>query len=62
MNGIDEPGRDDELVAPFQEMNARLTEAGEGVNRTDASGPFFTVVMEIELEDFADWREGSSTR
>jgi hypothetical protein len=52
-------GRGDELVVLFQEFNAQMREAGEGQPSfrmlTDASGPFFTVVTEIEVEDFAAW-------
>ncbi len=56
-------GRGDELVALFQEFNARMQqEAGGAAPRfrilTDASGPFFTVVTEVEVENFAAW-EGS---
>ena len=43
-------GRGDELVALFQEFNARMRDAGELSPQfrilTDASGPFFTVVTE----------------
>ena len=55
-------GRGDELVAHFQELNARMREAGGIAPRfrilTDATGPFFTVVTEVEVESLADW-EGS---
>ena len=55
-------GRGDELVAMFQELNARMREEGGTGPRfrilTDASGPFFTVVTEVEVESFAAW-EGS---
>lgn len=55
-------GRGDELVALFREFNARMQEAGRTMPHfrilTDASGPFFTVVTEIEVESFAAW-EGS---
>ena len=55
-------GRGDELVALFRELNARMREAGGTAPRfrilTDASGPFFTVVTEVEVEGFAAW-EGS---
>ena len=55
-------GRGDELVAHFQEFNARMREADETAPRfrilTDASGPFFTVVTEVEVESLAAW-EGS---
>ena len=54
-------GRGDELVALFQEFNTRMREAGETTPRfrilTDASGPFFTVVTEYEIESFADWEQ-----
>jgi hypothetical protein len=52
-------GRGDELVALFKEFNQRMQEAGSSAPRfrilTDASGPFFTVVTEIETENFAAW-------
>ena len=55
-------GRGDELVALFQEFNTRMQEAGETTSRfrilTDATGPFFTVVTEIEVENFAAWEGG----
>ncbi len=55
-------GRGDELVVLFQELNARMREAGGTAPRfrilTDVSGPFFTVVTEVEVESLAAW-EGS---
>ena len=55
-------GRGDELVALFKEFNTRMQEAGDATPRfrilTDVSGPFFTVVTEVEVESFAAW-EGS---
>jgi hypothetical protein len=52
-------GRGDELVALFREFNTRMQEEGANLPRfrilTDASGPFFTVVTEIEVVSFADW-------
>jgi hypothetical protein len=52
-------GRGDELVALFREFNARMQEAGEAGPRfrvlTDVSGPFFTVVSEVEVESLAAW-------
>ena len=55
-------GRGDELVALFQEFNTRMREEGEAGPSfrilTDASGTFFTVVTEVEVESFAAW-EGS---
>ena len=55
-------GRGDELVALFQEFNTRMGD-GEGTGPqfrilTDATGRFFTVVTETEVENFATW-EGS---
>lgn len=51
-------GRGDDLVALFKEFNAKMQEAdGEPRFRilTDASGPFFTVVTEVEVESFSAW-------
>ena len=52
-------GWGDELVALFQEMNARMRGEGELMPQfrilTDASGPFFTIVTEVEVESFAAW-------
>jgi hypothetical protein len=57
-------GRGDELVALFQEFNTRMRDAGGSWPRfrilTDASGPFFTVVTEVEADDFAAWEQGFS--
>ena len=54
-------GRGDELVALFKEFTANMREAGISVNDyrllTDASGPFFTVVSEIEVESLAAWED-----
>ena len=59
-------GRGDELVALFKEGFARFRSPGEAAEAarrsyrilTDASGSFFTVVIEVEVESFAAW-EGS---
>ena len=55
-------GHGDELVGLFQELNARMRDAGELMPQfrvlTDASGPFFTVVTETETENFAAWEGG----
>lgn len=52
-------GRGDALVALFQEFNTRMQDEGSSMPRfrilTDASGPFFTVVTEVEVASFADW-------
>ncbi|MBX3071285.1 MAG: hypothetical protein KF883_12350 [Thermomicrobiales bacterium] len=51
-------GRGDALVALFKGFNERLAEE-EGISPfrilTDASGPFFTVVTEVEVASFAEW-------
>lgn len=54
-------GRGDELVALFKELSGHW-EGSEGRDYihefrilTDASGPFFTVVTEILVDDFAAW-------
>ena len=52
-------GRGDELVALFKELNTRMGEAGGTAPNfrilTDVSGPFFTVVTEVEVESLAVW-------
>ena len=52
-------GRGDELVALFRELNTRMRDAGGTAPRfrilTDVSGPFFTVVTEVEVESLAAW-------
>lgn len=54
-------GRGDELIALFKEIAEYWAEGDRKVTLrgfrilTDASGPFFTVVTEIEIESFADW-------
>jgi hypothetical protein len=49
-------GRGDALVALFQEINTRMQEEGGNAPHfrilTDATGPFFTVVTEIEVASF----------
>jgi hypothetical protein len=55
-------GRGDELVALFQEFNTRMRDAGELSPQfrilTDVTGPFFTVVTEVEVESLAAWEGG----
>lgn len=52
-------GRGDELVALFKELNSFLAEGGPDRPNfrilTDASGPFFTVVTENEVESLGAW-------
>ena len=56
-------GRGDELVALFGEIAEHSRHGQHSIelrgNRTltDASGPFFTVVTEIEVADFAAWQQ-----
>ncbi len=58
-------GRGDELVALFKEARerGRLGANADQTNDrswrllTDASGPFFTVVTEFEVESFAAWEQ-----
>lgn len=47
-----------ELVALFKEASEKLGRMAS-VDRilTDASGPFFTVVTETEVESLADWEQ-----
>jgi hypothetical protein len=55
-------GRGDELVTLFQELNTRMQDVGETALRfrilTDVTGPFFTVVTEVEVESLATWEGG----
>lgn len=56
-------GRGDELVALFKEFNAKMNQTKEFRPfriLTDASGPFFTVVSEIEIESLAAWEKSFS--
>ena len=54
-------GHGDELVALFKEIMQHWQTSGQsGLMRetrllTDASGPFFTIVTEIVVDDFAAW-------
>jgi hypothetical protein len=52
-------GRGDELVTLFREFNTRMREGDDGGPRfrilTDLTGPFFTVVTEVEVESLSDW-------
>ena len=49
-------GKGDDLVALLKEGQATWPESfGGGRILTDASGRFFTVVTELEVESFADW-------
>ena len=47
-------GRGNELVALFKEANPIVKGYGRRI-LTDASGPFFTVVVETEVNSLADW-------
>ncbi len=52
-------GPGDTMVGLFQEFNTRMQEEGGDAPHfrilTDATGPFFTVITEIEVESFAAW-------
>src|SRR3954465_6050567 len=50
-------GRGDELVELFREFHrgADVPNRDKARILTDASGQFFTVVTEYEVENFADW-------
>ena len=52
-------GRGDELVGLFQEFNTRMqAESGDTPHfriLTDATGPFFTVITEIEVASLTAW-------
>ena len=52
-------GHGDELVALFREFHANAPVPNRDRARilTDASGQFFTVVTEYEVENFADWEQ-----
>ena len=50
-------GRGDELVALFKELREQMGSRRALRIMTDASGPFFTVVTEFEVESFADWEQ-----
>lgn len=49
-------GKADELVAIFKEMRQVLSEPANNQRiLTDLSGPFYTVVLEAEVESLAEW-------
>jgi len=48
-------GRGDELVTLFQEFNSRMQQDVAFRILTDVSGPFFTVVTEVEVENLTTW-------
>jgi len=52
-------GKGGDLVAHFKEMQQRWPEAARYGRRilTDASGTFFTVVTETEVESLAAWEK-----
>ncbi len=59
-------GRGDELVALFREIILAWDQGQHRVQvfgrriLTDASGTFFTVVIETQVEDFAAWQQYTS--
>ena len=48
-------GRGDELVALFKEMEQHMPSDPSARRMVDASGRFFTVVLESTVESFAAW-------
>lgn len=56
-------GKGDDLVALFQEITGHWAREQHNVKLhgsrilTDASGPFFTVVTELVVEDFSAWEQ-----
>ena len=54
-------GKGDELVALFKEVQKMGPELSTYRILTDASGPFFTVVTEYEVESLAAWEEQIAT-
>jgi hypothetical protein len=52
-------GKGGDVVALFKEARERWPEAAQYGRRilTDASGPFFTVVTETEVESLAAWEK-----
>ncbi len=54
-------GKGGELVALFKEARQNWLEAAKYSSRilTDASGTFFTVVTETEVESLAEWEKRS---
>ncbi len=54
-------GKGDELVALMKQMSKEMPASGTGRNfrvLTDRSGTFFTVVIEMEWENLAEWERG----
>ena len=52
-------GKADELVSVFIQMQQVLSEAADNQRiLTDLSGPFYTVVLETEVESLAEWERG----
>lgn len=50
-------GRGNELVGLFKETFPKLGQGRTYRLLTDASGPFFTVVTEIEVASLAEWEQ-----
>jgi hypothetical protein len=52
-------GQGDELVALFKEARQKYPDLAKHHSRvlTDASGPFFTVIQELQVENLADWEQ-----
>jgi hypothetical protein len=50
-------GKGGELVALFQEVRQQQPEMTVDRILTDASGPFYTVIIETIVESLADWEQ-----
>ena len=50
-------GRGDDLLALFREMQGMMPMPAGSRVMTDASGPFFTIVSEFPVTDFAAWQK-----
>ncbi|MDI6695110.1 MAG: hypothetical protein QME21_08700 [Anaerolineales bacterium] len=53
-------GKADDLVKLLLDAKAKFPKFVYQRILTDASGPFFTVVAEAEVEDFSAWEKGLS--
>lgn len=50
-------GRGDDLLQLFREMHGMMPMPAGTRVLTDASGPFFTIVTEMPVADFAGWQK-----
>ena len=50
-------GKGNDLISLFKEFQSAMAETFDLRILSDASGPFFTVVTEEEVESFAEWEK-----